>query len=99
MFHDFFFSFLHAGPQQRCGSEEGHRDRVMSVSFSPDGKTLASASVDGAVTLWNLENQTFSSDLDTLLKLGCDWAGDYLKTNHEVEKSDRSLCNKIPNQN
>ena len=32
----------------------GHTDRVNSVSFSPDGETLASGSGDGTVLLWNL---------------------------------------------
>ncbi|MGK7907822.1 MAG: hypothetical protein AB4040_11435 [Synechococcus sp.] len=36
---------------------ETHRDWVRSVSFSPTGDTLASASDDGTVKLWNLEGQ------------------------------------------
>ena len=32
----------------------GHTDRVISVSFSPDGTTLAGGSSDGTVLLWNL---------------------------------------------
>ena len=31
-----------------------HRDRVSSISFSPDGKTIASSSSDSSVKLWNL---------------------------------------------
>jgi WD40 repeat protein len=33
----------------------GHRDRVMSARFSPDGQMLATASGDGTVKLWNLQ--------------------------------------------
>ncbi|MEH1894217.1 MAG: AAA-like domain-containing protein [Nostoc sp.] len=34
---------------------EGHSDKVYSVVFSPDGKTLASASWDKTIKLWNRE--------------------------------------------
>lgn len=34
---------------------EGHEGILMAVTFSPDGKTLATASSNGAVDLWNLE--------------------------------------------
>jgi WD40 repeat protein len=34
---------------------KGHSSRVKSVSFSPDGKTLATASDDNTVKLWNLQ--------------------------------------------
>ncbi len=35
----------------------GHQGRVFSVSFSPDGKTIATASSDGTARLWTLNGQ------------------------------------------
>ncbi|MEG4797561.1 CHAT domain-containing protein, partial [Microcoleus sp. LAD1_D1] len=36
---------------------EGHSNSVFSVAFSPDGKTLASASRDKTIKVWNLQSQ------------------------------------------
>jgi WD40 repeat protein len=36
---------------------EGHSDGVLSVAFSPNGKTIATGSSDGTAKLWNLEGQ------------------------------------------
>jgi WD40 repeat protein/serine/threonine protein kinase len=44
----------------------GHLDHVAALAYAPDGRTLASASVDGMVKLWNLATQR---DVMTLLRL------------------------------
>jgi len=64
---------------------EGHQERVTSLSWSNDGKALASASQDQKVIVWNL-------DLDELLEKSCNWLQDYLQTNPRVRQSDRFLC-------
>lgn len=59
-------------------SLQGHRWWVYSVSFSPDGQTLASFSADGTIILWNL-------NLDDLMAKSCDWLYEVEFANAEGE--------------
>lgn len=43
-----------AGPRDPAVSLVGHRDRVASPAFAPDGRTIATGSWDGTVKLWNV---------------------------------------------
>ncbi|MBE9142835.1 AAA-like domain-containing protein [Planktothrix mougeotii] len=71
-----------------------HQSMVFSVAFTEDGNFLVSGGEEGTVILWNLNN------IRTLnpLNYACDWVRDYLRTNIEVEESDRSLCEGIKPQ-
>ncbi|MEC4885029.1 MAG: hypothetical protein SAL70_27470, partial [Scytonema sp. PMC 1070.18] len=66
----------------------GHTNKVNSVNFSPDGKTLASASDDNTIILWNF-------DLDNLLVRGCTLIRGYLQNNRDVSAEDKRLCDNI----
>jgi WD40 repeat protein/CHAT domain-containing protein len=64
---------------------------VSSISFSPDGKILASGNSNGNIKLW-------SFNLDYLIGRSCDWIRNYLTYNHNVSESDRHLCDGIGSQ-
>ncbi|WP_243147354.1 hypothetical protein [Scytonema sp. UIC 10036] len=67
----------------------GHTGGVMSVAFSPDSKTIVTASDDNTVRLWNL-------NLDDLLVQGCTWLHDYLNNpSVNLSNNDRHLCDDI----
>lgn len=50
----------------RLGTLEGHQDSVNAISFTADGKLLASGSDDddGTIMLWNIEDGTLQHTLD-----------------------------------
>jgi WD40 repeat protein len=65
----------------------GHEGAVWGVSWSPDGQTLASTSNDNTVKLWKAD-----TNLDSLMSKGCNWIGDYLKTNPDVTENHKQIC-------
>jgi serine/threonine protein kinase/WD40 repeat protein len=52
---------------KRLGRFSGHKQRVGSIAFSPDVRTLATASGDGTVKLWNVST---SQELLSIQRLG-----------------------------
>lgn len=51
-------SDIHSFLKTNCLVCAGHGEAVLSVSFSPDGKQLASGSGDTTVRFWDLNTQT-----------------------------------------
>ncbi|MEO1094410.1 MAG: AAA-like domain-containing protein [Cyanobacteria bacterium J06638_28] len=65
----------------------GHGAGFKSVKFSSTGE-LVTATDDGTLTRWNLEEVLALNELE----YACTWIADYLRTNSEVAESDRALC-------
>ena len=57
------FVLAEVSPHQ-IASLAGHTDEVTSVSFSPDGATLASGSLDGRTILWDVESRGLIATLN-----------------------------------
>ena len=51
------YTLMRTSPEH-IGTLEGHPSKTNSVSFSPDGATLASVSDDGTLKLWNVTTRT-----------------------------------------
>mmetsp|Transcript_68539 Transcript_68539/g.157458 ORF Transcript_68539/g.157458 Transcript_68539/m.157458 type:complete len:207 (-) Transcript_68539:157-777(-) len=74
----------HVLPSDACGVR-GHRDRISHVAFSPDGKQLASASLDGVCKVWDTETLELERTIDKhmaeeahALAFGLDWVREQL---------------------
>ncbi len=70
----------------------GHNGAVYGVSFSPEGKRLVSASWDGSIKIWNPEILDFNG----LLKRGCSWLPDNLKTTLNKQNPTQQICSQEP---
>ena len=53
---------LRTGASRSAKQAHGHTDAVYSVAYSPDGKTVASGSLDSDIMLWDISQARQSGD-------------------------------------
>ncbi len=77
---------------------KGHNDEVRAVKFLAED-LIVSGGGDNSLRIWKFrknENESQGeNDLDLLLTEACQWLQDYLRTNRNLETSDRYLCTDI----
>ncbi|NEO44760.1 MAG: hypothetical protein F6K55_11750 [Moorea sp. SIO4A3] len=74
------------GHQSKVNESTVDESTVTSISLSADGSLLATLDRSGNAKLWRI------GGLNDLIVKGCDWVGDYLETNPNLDESDRNLC-------
>lgn len=73
------------------GSLYGHTDEVTALDFAPDGKTIASSSLDGSVKLWDVETRKLKRTLPNVKNseslVAFDTNGSFISRGNEDQKT------------
>nr|WP_286186800.1 hypothetical protein [Geitlerinema sp. P-1104] len=75
---------------QERQSFEPYSRQTSTVAFNQNQATLASASLDGTLKIWNVDT------LEELIHRACDGLRSYLVSNPNITEGDRALCNIPP---
>ncbi len=86
-----YIRFWDLEQNQQTAIWKAHRNAINALAFSSEGDILATVDKEGTVR-WSIES------FDELIKKGCNQIGNFLqiKTENNVDKSDRTLCDSIP---